>query len=131
MGDPVTGEDRTPKEEIEFIKYQAPGAKYIMSVCGGSVPLATAGILDGKRATTNKKFFHLISVCLSRIILYTISADHCNALQAITSKKITWVPKARWVIDGNIWTSSGVAAGELKFHGTKFIRKPSFQTPQT
>ena len=33
-------------------------------------------------------------------------------MQAVTSKKITWVPKARWVIDGNIWTSSGVSTGE-------------------
>lgn len=24
---------------------------------------------------------------------------------------MTWVPKARWVVDGNIWTSSGVSAG--------------------
>lgn len=22
-----------------------------------------------------------------------------------------WVPKARWVVDGNIWTSSGISAG--------------------
>lgn len=22
-----------------------------------------------------------------------------------------WIPKARWVVDGNIWSSSGVAAG--------------------
>jgi transcriptional regulator GlxA family with amidase domain len=24
---------------------------------------------------------------------------------------VTWVPVARWVVDGNIWTTSGVAAG--------------------
>lgn len=24
---------------------------------------------------------------------------------------MTWVPKARWVVDGNAWTSSGVTAG--------------------
>ena len=24
---------------------------------------------------------------------------------------MTWVPTARWVTDGNIWSSSGVAAG--------------------
>ncbi|CAE6467580.1 unnamed protein product [Rhizoctonia solani] len=28
-----------------------------------------------------------------------------------TSKSINWVPKARWVVDGNTWTSSGVTAG--------------------
>jgi transcriptional regulator GlxA family with amidase domain len=25
--------------------------------------------------------------------------------------KVDWVGKARWVVDGNIWTSSGVTAG--------------------
>jgi transcriptional regulator GlxA family with amidase domain len=25
--------------------------------------------------------------------------------------KVEWVGKARWVVDGNIWTSSGVTAG--------------------
>jgi len=24
---------------------------------------------------------------------------------------VDWVAKARWVVDGNIWTSSGIAAG--------------------
>lgn len=32
-------------------------------------------------------------------------------LQEATSDAIQWVPKARWVVDGNIWTSSGVTAG--------------------
>lgn len=25
--------------------------------------------------------------------------------------EVEWVPRARWVTDGNIWTSSGVSAG--------------------
>jgi transcriptional regulator GlxA family with amidase domain len=24
---------------------------------------------------------------------------------------VTWIPKARWVVDGPIWTSSGISAG--------------------
>lgn len=24
---------------------------------------------------------------------------------------VNWVPKARWVVDGDIWTSSGISAG--------------------
>ncbi len=31
--------------------------------------------------------------------------------QAAAPKDINWVAKARWVVDGNIWTSSGVSAG--------------------
>ncbi|KIJ49085.1 hypothetical protein M422DRAFT_28095 [Sphaerobolus stellatus SS14] len=90
--DLTTMEDRTPKEVIEFVKIQAPKVKYIMSVCGGAAILALAGVLDSKRATTNKAFYNVIK---------TICRD----------KNVTWVPKARWVVDGNIWTSSGVTAG--------------------
>lgn len=25
--------------------------------------------------------------------------------------EVEWVPRARWVADGNVWTSSGVSAG--------------------
>jgi len=25
--------------------------------------------------------------------------------------KVKWVPQARWVVDGNIWSSSGISAG--------------------
>ncbi|KAJ7348811.1 hypothetical protein DFH08DRAFT_807417 [Mycena albidolilacea] len=32
-------------------------------------------------------------------------------IEAATPKDIKWVTKARWAVDGNIWTSSGVAAG--------------------
>ena len=31
--------------------------------------------------------------------------------KAGTDKSIKWVPKARWVVDGKTWTSSGVTAG--------------------
>ncbi|KAJ7026757.1 class I glutamine amidotransferase-like protein [Mycena alexandri] len=86
-----TGEHRIPAEEIAFIAQQAPKAKYVMSVCGGATQLAFAGVLAGKRATTNKAFF--------------------RAVVAATPKDIEWVPQARWVVDGNVWTSSGVAAG--------------------
>ncbi|KAJ7866453.1 class I glutamine amidotransferase-like protein [Mycena olivaceomarginata] len=91
--DSFTGVDRTPKEEIDFLRAQAPKAKYILSVCSGALQLAVSGVLSGKRATTNKAFYRVITEVAS------------------TAKDIEWVPKARWVIDGNVWTSSGVAAG--------------------
>ncbi|KAJ6517062.1 class I glutamine amidotransferase-like protein [Mycena vulgaris] len=87
----ATGESRIPPEEIKFIAQQAPKAKYVMSVCGGAFQLAVAGILGGKRATTNKAFY--------------------RAIVAVTPKDIQWIPEARWVVDGNVWISSGVAAG--------------------
>ena len=53
----------TDEAVIQFIRAQAPGAKYVLSVCTGSELLARAGILEGKRATTNKSSFNRIRVC--------------------------------------------------------------------
>ncbi|CUA74817.1 hypothetical protein RSOLAG22IIIB_11514 [Rhizoctonia solani] len=73
---------------VNFVKNQTPGLKYLLSVCTGAWIVANAGVLDGKNATTNKALF-------------------TNE----TSENINWIAKARWVVDGNIWTSSGVSAG--------------------
>ncbi len=99
-----------PKSLLDFIKRQAPNAKYVLSVCTGSEVLAQAGMLEGKRATTNKSSFNRIKVGF----LYIGSMTHdATALQEYTVKQhqIEWVPKARWVVDGRFWTSSGVTAG--------------------
>jgi len=90
-GGPGARPDAVPDDVLEFVKHQTPGAKYILSVCTGSWILAGAGILEGKKATTNKSTF--------------------KECKDATSKNINWVAKARWTIDGNIWTSSGVTAG--------------------
>ncbi|KDQ14439.1 hypothetical protein BOTBODRAFT_132252 [Botryobasidium botryosum FD-172 SS1] len=75
---------------IAYIKETYPSLKYLVSVCTGSTLLARAGVLDGKRATTNKKAW---------------------AWATSQGPNVKWVPVARWVEDGNIWTSSGISAG--------------------
>jgi len=75
---------------LAFLKTRAATAKRTMSVCTGSALLARAGLLDGRRATTNKMFF---------------------AMTAAASDAVDWVESARWVVDGPFVTSSGVSAG--------------------
>lgn len=75
---------------INFIENISKESKYIISVCTGSALLAKAGILNGKRATTNKRAFNWVTE---------------------QNEDVLWVKEARWVKDGNIYTSSGVSAG--------------------
>ena len=65
-------------------------ASYVLTVCTGAALLARTGLLDGRRATSNKRAFE-----------WAVSQG----------PNVTWEKKARWVVDGNIYTSSGVTAG--------------------
>ncbi|SHI08929.1 DJ-1/PfpI family protein [Marivita hallyeonensis] len=75
---------------LDWIRTVSESAEYVLSVCTGSLLLAGAGVLDGRRATTNKAAFTKI-------------ADQYP--------KVDWVKQARWVEDGKFITSSGVSAG--------------------
>ncbi|OAG02108.1 class I glutamine amidotransferase-like protein [Paraphaeosphaeria sporulosa] len=75
-----------------FIASRFDAAQYVLSVCTGATTLARAGVLAGRRATTNKSAWK-----------WATASRH--------GSNITWVPSARWVEDGKVWTSSGVAAG--------------------
>jgi len=68
----------------------AEASKLVATVCTGSLLLSKTGLLDGLRATTNKKAFQLVK-------------NH--------SPKVQWIAKARWVEDEKYITSSGVSAG--------------------
>lgn len=79
---------------VEWLKERhvggAKGPRWVLTVCTGSEVLARTGVLDGRKATTNKKAFN------------DTKAKHPH---------VNWVAKARWVVDDNIWTSSGISAG--------------------
>ncbi|WP_459478303.1 DJ-1/PfpI family protein [Clostridium saccharoperbutylacetonicum] len=85
-----TREKVNDNDFINFIENMSKEAKYIISVCTGAALLAKAGIINGKRATTNKRAFKWVTE---------------------QSKDVLWVKEARWIKDGNIYTSSGVSAG--------------------
>ena len=74
----------------DWLARASQNADLVLSVCTGSALLARAGLLDGRKATTNKAAFE------------AMTAHGPNVL---------WQPKARWVEDGKFFTSSGVSAG--------------------
>lgn len=69
-----------------YIKKVYPNLQYLFSVCTGSAIVAKSGVLDGKKATSNKAMFKVVEAL---------------------GPNVDWVAEARWVVDGNIWTSSG------------------------
>lgn len=79
---------------MEYIRKTTPKVQQILTICTGSALAARSGILNGKKATSNKSSW-----------LTTVQ----------NNPNTTWVPHARWVEDHSsfppIWSSSGVTAG--------------------
>ncbi|KRL98886.1 ThiJ PfpI domain-containing protein [Liquorilactobacillus satsumensis DSM 16230 = JCM 12392] len=75
---------------LDKIKEIAEQATSVLTVCTGSALLAKTGLLDHKQATSNKRAFKWATA---------------------QNKQVLWIKKARWVKDGNLYSSSGVSAG--------------------
>ncbi|MEL6522801.1 MAG: DJ-1/PfpI family protein [Pseudomonadota bacterium] len=77
-------------ELMGWVCETAQSAECVLAVCTGTILLGMTGLLNGRKATTNKLDF--------------TSTVHL-------APKVDWVKKARWVKDGKYYTSSGVSAG--------------------
>jgi len=75
---------------LEWLRRRVAAAETAMTVCTGTALFARAGLLDGRRATTNKMLFQWV---------------------AEQGPRVQWIKEARWVEDGKFVTSSGVSAG--------------------
>ncbi|MFJ4195190.1 isonitrile hydratase [Pseudomonas sp. NPDC089534] len=80
---PLMEDDQT----LDFLRRQADQARYVTSVCTGSLVLGAAGLLKGKRATTHWAYHDLL-----------------ETLGAIPVKD-------RVVRDGDLFTGGGITAG--------------------
>ena len=78
------------KTLLAWLRKQSTSAEYVTAVCTGSALLAKAGLLDHRRATTNKLAFDWVTA---------------------QGEQVLWQKKARWVKDGQFFTSAGVSAG--------------------
>jgi transcriptional regulator GlxA family with amidase domain len=98
---------------VDWIRKIAIASKYVLTVCTGSALLARTGLLDNRKATSNKRAFEWV---------------------VGQGKNVHWIRHARWTVDGKYYTSSGVSAGmdmALGFlsdrHGAEFAKKVAFE----
>ena len=75
---------------VSALRKAAEESVYCLTVCTGSALLAKTGLLDGMRATSNKRAFD-----------WVVSVN----------PSVLWQRHARWVSDGKFYSSSGVSAG--------------------
>ncbi|KAL9626671.1 MAG: hypothetical protein Q9164_007824 [Protoblastenia rupestris] len=81
--------DFRPEAADRFLKEAFGRIGCVMTTCVGSLWLASAGVLKGRRCTTNREALGM-------------------ARQWYPETE--WVDE-RWVVDGDLWTSGGAGAG--------------------
>lgn len=78
------------QEFFTMIRQSCEKAQKVLTICTGSFLLAQTGLLDERKATSNKNALSMV-------------------IKAVP--KVLWQKKARWVVDGKFYTSSGITAG--------------------
>jgi transcriptional regulator GlxA family with amidase domain len=85
-----TRKEMTNPPFLAELKRLAEASQIVATVCTGSFMLARTGLLDGRKATSNK------------LVFQQMKAD---------APKVDWIATARWVEDGKYFTSSGISSG--------------------
>ena len=75
---------------VDALRQMTRQARWVLTVCTGTALLAKTSLLDGRPATTNKMVFDWV---------------------VSQGPRVDWEKSARWVVDGNCYTSSGISAG--------------------
>lgn len=73
---------------LDFLRRQAPGCRWITSVCTGSFVLVAAGLATGRQVTT-----------------------HWSRIAELRGHPVVVRDDVRYVVDGNVVTAAGVSAG--------------------
>ncbi|MFJ6673899.1 DJ-1/PfpI family protein [Actinosynnema sp. NPDC091369] len=81
---------RTSKPVTDWLTRQTAGGSLLLSVCNGAGVLASAGLLDGRRATAHWLRFD------------TFEEDY---------PAVDWVPGTRYVDDGDVISTAGILSG--------------------
>lgn len=92
----VTSAAESDTSLVEWIAHVSRAAELTASICTGAFLLATAGILDGRSATT-----------------------HWEDIDELEERfpALTVVRDVRWVDDGNVVSSAGISAGiDMSLH---------------
>jgi putative intracellular protease/amidase len=94
---------------LKNIKDISINSEFVLTVCTGSALLARTGLLENKKATSNKRAMEWVMT---------------------NGTNVLWDKNTRWTVDGKYYTSSGVSAGIdmcLGFlhdrHGIEFARR--------
>jgi transcriptional regulator GlxA family with amidase domain len=85
------------EESLVFLKEASKQTKVILTTCTGAMWLARSGVLDGKKATTNR-------------VMLPVAKKMFPATEWVDRR---WVVDQGWFDGAEIWTAGGAGCGEF------------------